>query len=233
MVERLLRLERMQAEVERFGLQLDRGAVKKLLHEQKTMAEVDAALESIETGVQDSIRSSTHATGEPGVNVPPDQPPVYVEPRVRGYAIEDAHMSTLRNQGYSKTPDWFKSIDAYRGGQTRWIRENGKLIEEVVRPDIVSVKSTQVTNPRALTDKVTGDLDVLRGRFFAKKGDFQISGAAERRLDLIFEEGTNVTRETVGTMNELQRAAGSIKLNWWVYRSGYKVPAAEFIARFL
>lgn len=167
------------------------------------------------------------------VHVPPDRPPVTVEPRARGYAIEDAHMPSLQNEGYTKAPDYFKTIDAYKGGQSRLIREDGRIIEEIVRPDVVSVKSTSITNTERLTEKVTADLDVLRGRFEYTRGTTRISGAAERRLDLLFEEGADITPSTVRALEQLQRNAGSIRLNWWAYRQGSKIGAAEFIRRYL
>jgi hypothetical protein len=67
MLERLVALERMQAEAERYGVEFNRGAVKELLHKQKSVADIDAALESIKDGLRIRIRASWQPTpgGEP------------------------------------------------------------------------------------------------------------------------------------------------------------------------
>ena len=92
-----------------------------------------------------------------------------------------------------------------------------------------------VTEPGALRSKVKGDLGPLQGRFQPenKAGTLRIDGASGRRLELIFEEGADVTRETVNLLAELQRGAGSVRLEWWVYKSGYRIPSVEYMKKFL
>jgi hypothetical protein len=170
------------------------------------------------------------------VHVPPDRPPVRVDPRARGYAIEDLHMDSIEREGFERLPDWFKTHDAFKGGTTRYVTEGGKRIRVVKGADALSIKSTQITEPAALTEKVTEDLNKLRGRFEHTRGGVRLEGVKTRRLDLIFEEGSDITKRTVQTVEQLQRDAGSVQMNWYVIKYGDKIPGPKYLkdyARFI
>ena len=159
-----------------------------------------------------------------------EEVPVKADPRARGYAIEDRHIRTLEaEEGYERLPDWFKTHDAVRGGTRQTVTENGREIIVINRPDAISIKSTSITDPGRLTAKVTEDLDRLRGGFEHTRGGVRVEGVRRRRLDLIFEEGSQVTPETVRTVRNLQRTAGSIKLEWYVTKSDRIIPGDDFI----
>jgi hypothetical protein len=157
------------------------------------------------------------------------KPAVTVAPRSRGYAVEDMHMPMLENQGYKRLPDWFKTHDAIRGGTSRFVTENGKRIQVIQRPDAISIKSTYITEPTELTKKVTADLDRLRGRFEYTRGNVRVEGVRNRQLDLIFEEGSRITAETVRTIEQLKKTAGNVTIKWYVIHSGRKFPGPDFL----
>ena len=178
-----------------------------------------------------SIKGGAGSEGPvPDVHVPPDRPPVRVDPRARGYAIEDLHMDALEAEGFERLPDWFKTHDAFKGGEETLVTEAGKQIRVIKGADAISIKSTQITEPEALTVKVTEDLDKLRGRFGYTREGLRLENIKGRRLDLIFEEGSDVTKATVGTIEKLQRDAGSIKLKWYVMKYGEKVPGPKWFS---
>jgi hypothetical protein len=158
------------------------------------------------------------------------RPPIIVAPRARGYAIEDAHMPTLEREGFERLPDWFRTHDAVRGGTTRFVKENGRRIRVINRPDAVSVKSTWITDPRRLTAKVEADLERLRGHFEYTRQNVRVEGVAQRRLDLVFEAGSDIRPETIRTLEQLKDTAGSIKFNWYVIDGrGKIVPGKDFL----
>ena len=190
--------------------------------------DMDAIMRTLDNLTDEEIGRRVHG--------PPDKPAVDVDPRARGYALEDRHIPTLEVEGYERLPDWFKTHDAVRGGTVRNVIENGKRIKVIERPDAVSVKSTNITEPKKLTAKVTEDLNVLRGRFEYTRGNVRVAGVRQRRLDLIFEEGSQITAETVRTIEQLQRSAGKIKINWYVMKSDRKFSGLQYLrdeAKFL
>ncbi len=169
------------------------------------------------------------AEREPGVHTPPDEPPVGVEPRARGYAIEDAHMPRLEGEGYQKLPDWFKTHDAYRGGNPTIIEENGQKIVQLTRPDVVSVKSTQITNPSKLYSKVADDLEVMRGPYEHTREGVRVVGTGKKTLDLVFDLDIEITPEMQSTLQRLEREAGSIRFRWFVTRADGIKPGPSYL----
>jgi hypothetical protein len=162
------------------------------------------------------------------IHTPPASPPVRVDPRARGYAVEDRRMDTLKLESYEPLPDWFKTHDAIRGGEVKTITERGQTIKVIKRPDAISIKSTSITEPAALTKKVTADIERLRGGFEYTRGGVRVEGVRNRRLDLIFEEGANITRETISTIERLQREAGSVRLRWFVVKGTTIYPGPQY-----
>ena len=154
--------------------------------------------------------------------------PERVDPRARGYAIEDLHVVKIEAEGYRRLPDWFKTHDAYRGGEVSTVIEGGKRILVVSRPDVISIKSTWITDPTSLTRTVEGYFESLRGGFRHSRGGVRVEGARKRRLDLIFEEGTPPTPDALHALDQLEAAAGSIDFRWYVMQSGKHVPSATY-----
>lgn len=157
-----------------------------------------------------------------------------VDPRSRGYAIEDVHVEgLLEKQGFERTPDWWKTHDAFRGGTSRDIVEGGRTIRVVNRPDVVSVKSMDANGAAKLESKATEYLDSVRGPYEYSRGNLRIEGAAKRRLDLIFDLDVTVTPEMARTLDALKAKAGSVEFNWYVTRADKKIihPGPEWMKK--
>ncbi len=155
--------------------------------------------------------------------------PVKAEPRARGYAIEDRQMRIVEREGYERLPDWFKTHDAYRGGTVRRRMENGRRIRVITQPDTLSIKSTWITDPTRLTETVENYFATLRGRFGHTRGGVRIVGARTRTLDLIFDEGTRLTPDTLRALEQLKQSAGSIRFRWYVMQSDRIVPSGQYL----
>jgi hypothetical protein len=166
----------------------------------------------------------------PETNIPPEEVPVEVAPVVRGAAIEVEHLESL---GYEKLPNNFKAIDGIKGGKFEEINENGRLIKRYIRPNGLSVKSTEIVDPVKLAEKIRNDLKPLRGPYVYELENVRVEGLAERQLDLVFEEGAvgRFTKETLKVLEDMKGEAGSIRFRWFVYSSGRKFYGPEFFAR--
>lgn len=69
----------------------------------------------------------------------------------------------------------------------------------------------------------------LRGRFEHTRGGVRVVGASTRTLDLIFEEGTRLTPDTLRALEQLEQSAGSIQFRWYVLQSDRMVPSSKYL----
>lgn len=150
--------------------------------------------------------------------------PVGVEPRARGFAIEDAHLENLRSQGWKGLPDRFGSIDAYNGGKAvQGVRE-GLPVTRINGADVLSVKSTSIVNPAELEKKVQGDLAAIANRntYTRRELDVFVGNPASKNLHLIFEKGFFAkvvdNKEVLKTLKKLEKecASAGVKFEWFV-----------------
>lgn len=163
-------------------------------------------------------------------NVPPEKPEVPVLPTTRGFAVEDFHLDRVGYQSLRKGGS-VRAIDGIRGGDVEVITRGGEVIKRYTRPDAVSVKSTTITNPDALSRKVIPELDALRGRYTYARGGIEINGLGQRRYDLVFEEGAfaNFTKETLTTLAALKQRAGSIVFRWYINVGGHEFYGPDYL----
>jgi hypothetical protein len=113
--------------------------------------------------------------------------PVRVEPRARGFAIEDRILS---EKGYSGLPDYFPSIDGYKADPNRIKRIKGWRTIEA--DEVVSVKSTKITNAKDLKEKISKDLDkIKRDKYKQDRTQTQVicREGCKKNLTLVFEQG--------------------------------------------
>lgn len=163
-------------------------------------------------------------------NIPPEKPQVQVPGPVRGFAIEDVHLDRVGYQSLRKAGP-VRGIDGIRGGDVEVVSRGGEVIRRYTRPDGVSVKSTNITDPAKLSQKVTGELGVLRGRYEYKGGGIEIDGLGQRRYDLVFEEGAfgKFTKETLSALDSLKQAAGSIVFRWYINVGGQEFYGPDYL----
>ncbi len=171
-----------------------------------------------------------HAEEKAPENIPPEKPEVPVVPTTRGFAVEDFHLDRVGYQSLRKGGS-VRAIDGIRGGDVEVITRGGQVIRRYTRPDAVSVKSTTITDPEALTDKVIPELDALRGRYEYARGGIEINGLGQRRYDLVFEEGAfaKFTKETLTTLAELRQRAGSIVFRWYINVGGHEFYGPDYL----
>jgi hypothetical protein len=77
---------------------------------------------------------------------------VQVDPRVRGFAIEDYRLEVLRQKGFDELPPRFPAIDGVRGNY----RTEGTM-KVYQNAEGVSIKSTQVTDRSSLLSQFRND----------------------------------------------------------------------------
>jgi hypothetical protein len=152
-----------------------------------------------------------------------------VDPFGRGQAIEKLRLQKLRADGFEPLPGNFKGFDGFKGGTESTVIENGKTIRVINRPDARSIKSTWVTDPNRLSSMINGYFDKIRGRFRYTLSGVRLDGVRRRSLDLLFEEGSQITSNTLRALDDLKRSAGSIEFRWSVIQSGKEVPSSEYL----
>lgn len=173
--------------------------------------------------------------GPPDQPAPSPRPPVHVDPRARGYAVEDLHLEKLRGRGYDQLPEYFPSIDAVKGNY-RWESVNGKRMKVYRNVDAVSVKSTDVVDGGYLERKMRDEwLPALEPPFSKKRGNTVVRGLRKKAIHLIFEEGAvgrfdQQTTATIQRLRQLARARG-VGFDWWVFSNGREEPGADFMRR--
>ena len=139
--------------------------------------DVDDELDQLVDDVHDTrVRSGTEEVG--------------VDPRTRGYAIEDFQLEYLEKSGWKGLEDYYPRIDFYHGGMETTVVKKGKTVTEIHQADVVSVKSTWITNPSDLRGKIDTDLSKLSRNYYANRShDFIFRNVSGKHLHLIFEQG--------------------------------------------
>ncbi len=152
--------------------------------------------------------------------------PVGVEPRARGYAIEDAHLEKLRGNGWEGLPDWFPRIDGVRGGNVRRVSRAGKQAKVIEGADVLSIKSTWITDPAKLKDKIQEFLDLLKPNKYSN-GEVFVKSIKSKNLHLVFEQGflDKIDKEVIKALKEMERTAQKLRINfeWYVIPSNGQI----------
>jgi hypothetical protein len=170
-------------------------------------------------------------SGEEATNVPPDKAAIKVDPRVRGYGHEDAALASLYPD-YRPTPSWFKTIDGFDPatgilGKPKHIGEKTVLVYE--HPNVISHKSTTVTDPIALEKKIAGDTGALRSFNGYRLGNVEIEGVGARKLILTFDEEATLGKDTIQVVENWRKNAKGLKFEWYVHRGDEFIPGPEYI----
>jgi Domain of unknown function (DUF4157) len=195
---------------------------------QARLAKIRAAAE--ERYVEETIRDVETAESETEVVArPPETPPVKVDPRVRGYAHEDV---VLQFGDVRATPAWFKTIDGYvvdSAARSYTYVEGERTIIVYERPNIISHKSTAITDPHQLDKKIMQDIDALRGFKGYRSGDIEIKGAGQRRLVFTVDEEALLETENVYTLESWRKNLRDIDFDWYVSRGTEMIPGPRYI----
>ncbi|MGN6532851.1 MAG: hypothetical protein ACTHK0_14005, partial [Ginsengibacter sp.] len=154
--------------------------------------------------------------------------PVTVEPRARGYAVEDAHLADLKGRGWDGLPDYFPSIDGVKGGTAKNVLREGKSVKQIEGAEVLSVKSTSVTDPVTLQANLEKKyLPALQRNTFSN-GELFVRNVKSKSLHLIFEQGflSKVeNKEVLKALAEMKKTAASAGVNfeWFVIPENGKI----------
>lgn len=159
--------------------------------------------------------------------VPSGTEPVGVEPRARGYAVEDAHLSNLHGKGWDGLPDYFPRIDGVKGGKVKSATRAGKQVKEIEGAEVLSIKSTRITDPETLETKIQEFVDALKPNSYSN-GEVFVKNVNSKNLHLIFEQGflDKVDRKEVfAVLKQMERTAGKqgVKFEWYVIPSNGRI----------
>lgn len=152
--------------------------------------------------------------------VAPREHIIPVDPRVRGFAHEDLILEMKRFE-YKGLPNWFKSIDYIELGTARksyTYVDGGQTIKVYENPNIVSHKSTRITEPSALHKKIAGDIDALRGFQSHRRGGVEVVGAGQRKLIVTVDEDVVLNSRNVDTFEFWRKNARDFDFEWYVIR---------------
>lgn len=136
----------------------------------------------------------------------------------RGYAVEDYR---IPRAGYTGLPDFFPTVDAVSGGVSRSVQEGNTVLQ--VHRDVraISIKSTEILDPAALTTKVERELTALTDFRGATHRGVRIESVASRRYELIFEQGfSDIPKATRSTLEQLRATARANKIQFQYYVFG-------------
>ncbi len=211
MVSTARRAERLAAEAKQTRLAKIRAVAEERY--------VEGTIRDVET-----VESETQV-----VNRPPETPPVKVDPRVRGYAHEDV---ALKFGDVRSTPSWFKTIDGYvvdSASKTYTYAEGERTIIVYERPNVVSHKSTTITDPQRLEEKIIKDIDALRGFNHYRLGNIEIDGVGARRLVFTIDEEAALETENVNTLESWRKNLSDIDFDWYVSRGTEMIPGPKYM----
>lgn len=173
--------------------------------------------------------------------IPPDKPAVTVQPFTRGEAVEHFHLGKLTNQGYTGLPNSFPGIDAVKGDY-KTVTKGGQSIKVYKNPEAVSIKSTHVTDAKALARQFTNDyLPPLKGNFLEELSGVRVEGLGKKELHLIFEEGSlsglrpSELKALEKTLKDMTAQAKKAKVTfkWFAFTSGAEESGPEFLKKLL
>jgi hypothetical protein len=198
--------------------------------------DLERALVDLESVIDDAERFEIT---EP--RIPPAEPQVTVDPFTRGEASEHFRLARLSNEGYVKLPRNYVGIDAVRG-EYRWVNRGGKTIKLYSKPDAVSIKSTHVTNPKALFRQFRNDyLPPLRSDYVGEKLGVRIEGLGRKELHLIFEEGAlsqlnaKQTRDLQQALRDMtsESRRSRVVFKWFTWSSGSEEAGPEYLRKLM
>jgi hypothetical protein len=175
----------------------------------------------------DAPKQVTESSGAGETNVPPERPPVEVESKVRGGAIERQHLDSMPEYNRPKAAD-FKGIDAWKGGKDAppKILPNGQKVRTVTKADVLQVKS--VGKASRIEAEVSEGLKGLDSDVFTSPTDkgLRVINPKSRTLDVIFEEGAvpDLNAEVRAIMRAQAEKAGKrlVEIRWYRFSGGKK-----------
>jgi hypothetical protein len=190
-----------------------------------------AAEERYVEGTAQAVEDAEAAADVDAVNAPPEKPLVPADPRARGFAHEDLVLEFNR-MNFRGTPNWYKTIDYYEvdsAAKTYTYAEKGETITVYERPNVISHKSTRITEPNKLEAKIEADVEALRAFRSYRKGAFEIDGVGQRKLILTFDEEADITQETVYALEGWRKNPSDFEFEWYVIRGNRLVDGPDFI----
>jgi hypothetical protein len=177
-------------------------------------------------------RQVSESSGSGRTNIPPEEPPIGVEPAQRGDAIERAHLDSMAEFNRPKAKD-FSGLDAWKNGKDlpRRTLPNGQKVRTVTDADVLQVKSVGRANMRSGLDqypplstiesRVQEGIKGLDVDVFSSRTDksLRIINPRTRTLDVVFDESAllDVAPEVRGLMRDLASDAGAkgIEIRWF------------------
>ncbi|MEO7701880.1 MAG: DUF4157 domain-containing protein, partial [Opitutus sp.] len=162
--------------------------------------------------------------GVKGVNVPPERPPVEVEARARGGAIERDHLDSMPDVSRPKEHD-FPGVDGWTGGRDSTRETNSGRMRIISGANVLQIKSVGTSEPALVRARVREGISGLDANVF-ERGATRIVNPASRRLDVLFEEGAlpSVSADARSLLTSLSAEAGNrgVEIRWFRYSSGRK-----------
>jgi hypothetical protein len=180
----------------------------------------------VEAEVNAPKTQTRESSGSGGTNLPPEKPPVGVEARARGGAIEVEHLDSMPEYSRPKETN-FPGIDAWKGGRETVRNTKSGRTRIISGADVLQVKSVGSSNEASIRARVNEGIKGLEPDIYAA-GNTRVVNPSSRRLDVLFDEGAlpEVSSGTRKLLTDLSEAAGNkgIELRWFRYSAGRKVP---------
>ncbi|MDN5289505.1 MAG: hypothetical protein JWR38_5779 [Mucilaginibacter sp.] len=153
--------------------------------------------------------------------------PVPVVPFARGYAIEDVHLRDLAKDGWSELPNYFPSIDGTKAGSGKNAMRKGLPIKNIEGAEVLSIKSTSITDPDLLKTNMDKYLKALERNTFSN-GELFVRNVTGKNLHLIFEQGflSKVdNKEVFKALKEMEKTAKAqgVNFEWFVIPTNGKI----------
>ncbi|MBB6127735.1 eCIS core domain-containing protein [Mucilaginibacter lappiensis] len=153
--------------------------------------------------------------------------PVPVVPFARGYAIEDIHLRDLAKDGWSELPNYFPSIDGTKAGAGKNAMRKGLPIKNIEGAEVLSIKSTSITDPELLKTNMDAYLKALQRNTFSN-GELFVRNVTGKNLHLIFEQGflSKVdNKEVFKALKEMGKTAKAqgVNFEWFVIPANGKI----------
>ena len=194
---------------------------------ERNLREINSALDEIDE-IEENERIEQQLREQQGGRVE-------VDPRTRGFAIEDYRLEVLSQKGFDGLPPNYPAIDGVRGASRR---VGQKTVYQ--NAEGISIKSTQITDPGRLLSYFRNTwLKPLVEKAYTNptQGNVLVKSLRSKLLHVVFEEGSaqTFTRATYQAIRSMQAQcrANKIQFEWFIFASGSEEPGDQFIQNLL
>jgi hypothetical protein len=188
----------------------------------REFTDLDRELDAIES-VRDEIELSDRREQQQR------ESEIQVEPRTRGFNVEDVRVQELSHTGFRGLPDRYPVFDALRG------KVSGRFPQVYRDADAVSIKSTQVTEAKNLLPQFRRKMlrPLVNVKLPLTDGAVEIASLKSKTLELIFEHGsigrfTSGTEAAIEEMKKQCKASG-ITFRWYFIVGESTQPGDDFL----